>query len=553
MQLYDKNKKSLFDLNVAKAFASGGEGSVCEHPKDKSKVVKAYHKSRDLSLESALVELKALGKAFVKPEEIYYDQSGKIAGFSMSYVDMSKYVVLKKLFNNSFCQQNGYDKKVKFKVYQNLKAAVEEAHGLGIYIGDLNPYNILVNLQGEVVMLDVDSFGTKSKPHNGVLLEDIRDWLQHPKVDTSTDQYAFDVLTFWMFTMCHPFRGDYPQHKTLEERVCKKSSLLSGLPITIPNCYQPFSNPDINKQFFQVFQDGKRYLVDLTGQPQILTATAVAQPQIVDSKSLFIRVIAQGVSRIAISDNQMAVLKDTLCEWQVFSVRDHGVFSHQYSVTDADQVFVGNQNVVYQKNGKLWEKQVQIKNVVLGHGLQAYSENGSAFLLSSMMDRYETLSVEDILNGNIMSSQADIFAKSLNFGDGCVWQNIGDKKWILDFKKTGFNIIKTDFNIKNAYKRKEYVLIEHLDGAKTRYTMCKINGLKLEVGCDFTEFRYFDVKQGFIFVPEDSKINLINPVNNWQIVSEIECGVCTFESRIYHTGAGMVIHTGDTVYLVNKK
>lgn len=49
MQLYDKNKKPLFGLNVAKAFASGGEGSVCEHPQSKAKVVKAYHKSRDLS------------------------------------------------------------------------------------------------------------------------------------------------------------------------------------------------------------------------------------------------------------------------------------------------------------------------------------------------------------------------------------------------------------------------------------------------------------------------------------------------------------------------
>lgn len=551
MQLYNKANQLLFDINVAKCFASGGEGSICEHPKDKTKVVKVYHKSRNLKLEQSLLELNKLGTEFVKPEEIYYTAHGEIAGFSMKYVDMTKYVVLKKIFNNTFCIQNGFDKKIKYKIYQNLTAAIKHTHSLGIVIGDLNPYNILVNNTGEIVLLDVDSFGTKTNPHNGVLLEDIRDWDNHPNVSEKTDYFAFDVLTFWMFTFLHPFRGDYPAHKTIEERVCKKSSVLSNLPITIPKCYQPFTNHIIVDQFKQVFQDGLRFIVDLSGQPQILQISEISQPAIVQSNELFIRQLDTGIAKLSISDNFIAYLKDGL--WNILSVRDFGVYNKLYTISDAENVFVGLKNVVYQKLNYLWCESRQLKNISNTHGLNCVADNNSIFMTSNMLDKYEALSVDDILNDSILSTQSNIFVKSLQFGEGGIWQNIGDKKWLLDLTKNQFNIIKTTFNIKNIYKRRGYVLIEHLDSNKTRYTMCRINGLNLEIGCDLPEWRYFDVKQGFVFIPEDGKINLINPTNNWKIVSTIECSICAFDSRIYHTNAGMVIQSGNSIYLINKK
>lgn len=552
MQLFDRLKRPKgFQVYESKAFASGGEGWVCEHPQDKSQVIKIYHKERDLKLEQSLLELQKLPVEFIKPNEIFYTQTGSIAGFSMKYIEMSKYVILKKIFNNTFCLQNGFDKKVKFKIYQNLKKAVEQAHCAGIIIGDLNPYNILVNNQGEVVMIDVDSFGTKSKPHNGVLLEDIRDWLYHPKVDENSDKYAFDVLTFWMFTFLHPFRGDYPQHKTLEERVCKKSSVLSSLPITIPKCYQPFQNKEIIEQFFEVFQNGKRFLVDLSGQPQILQIQTVSQPDLIDSNSLYIRKVADGIVKVKISNNHLAYLKGGI--WNILSIKDFGMYNQLYTISDAENVFVGNENVVYLKNNYLFNKGNQIKNVSNTHGLNIFSDNNSIFSTSDVLNKYEVHSIDDILNDSILSHQSEIYVKSLQYGDGAFWQQIGNNKWLIDCNKNQFNLIKTKFNIKNAYKRNGYVLIEHVDNNKTRYTICKINGLNLEVGCDIPEWRYFDVKQGFIFIPEDGKINLINPVNNWKIVSTIECPISSFDSKIFHTNAGMIIQNGDSVYLVNKK
>jgi hypothetical protein len=247
----------------------------------------------------------------------------------------------------------------------------------------------------------------------------------------------------------------------------------------------------------------------------------------------------------------MAYLKNEL--WYVLSIKDFGVYNQLYTISSAQNVFVGNKNVVYQKNNYLWTESTEIKNVGNTHGLNVYSEKGSIFLTSDLLDKFETLSVDDIFNNFILSNQSDIFVKAIQYGDGAAWENIGDNKWLIDFNKNQFNIIKTPFNIKNAYKRNGYVLIEHISNNKTCYTICKINGLNLEVGCDFPEWRYFDVKQGFVFVPEDGKINLINSVNNWQIVSSIECPVSTYDSRIFHTNAGMIIQTNDSIHLINKK
>lgn len=548
MILFDKGGRSLFNLDVSKAFASGGEGSICEHPTKPTKAIKVYHKERDLSLEGSLMELNKLPTNFIKPEEIYYTKSGKILGFSMQYVDMSKYVILKKTFNNTFCLQNGYDKKVKYKIYQNLKEAVEQAHQLGIYIGDLNPYNILVNLTGEVIMLDVDSFGTKTKPHNGVLLEDIRDWAQHPQVNISTDQYAFDVLTFWMFTLTHPFRGDYPPHKSLEERVCKKSSLLSNLPIQIPKCYQPFTNPQIISQFERVFQQGQRFMVDLVGIPTM--PTPLQNVDIVDSAHLYIRLIAENVQKVQTSETLLACLVGNL--WKVISVKDTGTYNQLYTITDAQEVYPCKERVYYLKDDKIQCEGQVIKNINIQHGSTIYTENNQLAIIDQRNDKITT-TADNLLNGNLQATTNTIYAKSIQTGDSGAWQTIGENKWLLDLTSNGFNLIKTPYNIKNVYKRKEFVLIEHVENNKTRFSIGKINGLKWEQGSDLPEWRYFDVKEGYIFVPEDGKVNIINPVNQWKIVSTIECPPCKADSRIYHSKAGMLLQTNDKIYLINKK
>lgn len=546
MQLFDKNGNVLMSVDPSKSIASGGEGSILEHPKDRSKVIKIYHTVRDTKLETALIELNRLPSGFIKPEEIYYDVRGKIAGFSMRYIDMSKHWVLKHLFTNSFCIQNGIDRSFKYKIYSNLKTLVEGAHAVGVVIGDLNPYNILVSKTGDVVMIDVDSYGTTSKPHNGILLEDVRDWLQHPRIDRTTDAYAFDVLSFWMFTFLHPFRGDYPPHKNLEERVCKKSSVLSGLNITIPKCYQPFTNQAIIDQFRSVFQDGKRFFVDMTGQPVMVGA--VSSPVVVGTTDLAIRSIEKNIEEVRCTNNLLAYRKNGT--WTILNVANYGAYS-KVATVDGD-VYLGNKNFIYLQSGKMWHNGVELKNVQIPLGASIFSDNGSVFVCD-VHDNYQlTLSIDSIMSGQILMDRKPIYGKSLTFGDSVI-QNIGTDKWLLSFNGNMFNLIKSGLHLKNAYVRNGYGLFEHIRNNKVGYTLGKLNGLKIEFGSDLSDFRYFDVKGGFLFIPADGKIDMINPVNNWKIVSSIDCPVCTEQSKIFHVGAGMVVQSGDELWLVNRK
>lgn len=547
MQIFDKNGNSII-IDQNRAIASGGEGTIYEHPRDRSSVIKIYHTAKDSKLESALVELNKLPDEFIKPKTIYYDSRGKIVGFSMRYIDMGSHHLMKKLFNTTYCLKNGIDRPFKYKIYQNLRKLVEQAHSIGVTIGDLNPYNILVGSSAEVVMLDVDSYAVKGKPHNGVLLDDIRDWLQHPKIDRSTDMYAFDVLIFWMFTFMHPFRGDYPSHKTIAERVCKKSSVLSGLNIITPKCYQPFTNRSIVDQFVEVFQVGKRFIVDLAGQP--VMAEAISTPAVIDSKDLYIRLIDQSISSVVASDRILAYSKNGT--WYIINVGNYGVYSQMATITDSSAVFVGSSNFVYLKAGQLHYNGIPMTNAPVPRNALIFSDNGSIFIADPIDNYQMTLSIDHVMSNQILFSRNPIYTRSLTFGDG-VFESIGSAKWILSFKGQNFNIIRTDFNIKNFYQRSGYVIIEHVDKNSIRYTLAKLDGLKIQIGCDLPEFKYFDVKGDFIFIPQDGKIDMINPVNDWKIVSTIDCPICTRDSRVFHTAAGMIVQSGDSVYLVNKR
>jgi len=349
---------------------------------------------------------------------------------------------------------------------------------------------------------------------------------------------------FWMFTFLHPFRGDYPQHKNMEQRVIGKSSVLSKLPITIPKCYQPFSNVRIIDQFREVFQDGKRFFVDMTGQP--IMATTVSTPATLVSNDLVIQLISDGVRTISVSDRLMAYMTDSTST--VLNMSSYGSFG-RIDIVDGI-TFVGNSNYVVMKGDTFWYNGVELTNLRLPHMARWYSENGVIFIVD---DNYQiTASIDHIMSNQILIGRNPIYGKSLVFG-ASVFQHIGNDKWLLKFNGHAFSLIKSGYHAKNMYQRNGFVLVEHVDRNKTRYTLCKVNNLKIEEGCDLTEFRYFDAKDGFVFVPSDGKIGLINPTNNWKIVGTIDCPVCTSQSRIFHTQAGMVIHTDDKLYLVNKK
>ena len=531
-------------------FASGGEGSVYMHPSSKDKCVKIYHTPKKGDVADLYKDLIALdGKYFIKPERLLFSQKNHLLGFEMKYVDTSNFFILKKLTTKNFSLQNGYDKSFKFSVYKNLKAAVESAHKCGVVIGDLNPYNILVDNRGNILFVDVDSYATKNKKHSGVLLEDIRDWLFHPAIDEKTDAFAFNVLIFWMFTYLHPFRGNTSKYKDLEERVAKKASVLSNIPdLVTPAVYEPFINKDIIKQFSEVFDGGRRFLVDMVNAGVIPTDMGAPVPTNLSSKDLYIRLILEKVIGVnANEDILVATLND---EHKVFDVSNYGVYNQKDAFV-ADAVFLGNKNYMKRVGNTYYVNNTPIKNIEYNSKIRETNMNGTLFMLNTQDDFAYKVAVDNVLGSSVQADRMVVFSPSISQHDSIV-AFIGDNYWLFIPNGINHNLVKTNLNIVNAYYRGCVFCIEYLENKQTKYGLFKIFGTSIEKVKDLTDFSYFDVKNNFIFVPNNGSIDLISTING-SLAMTIDCPVSTVESKIFHTKAGMFLYEGDKIYFINRK
>lgn len=550
MRYFYQNKNHI-SLSASDKFASGGEGSIFMHPTNKGLCVKIYHTPKPSNLASLYSELMKLdGKYFIKPQNLLFTDDGSLAGFEMAYVDTSDFFILKKLLTKNFCNQHGYDRKFKFIVYKNLKAALESAHSCNIVIGDLNPYNILVNKNGDILFVDVDSYSTKDKPHSGVLLQDIRDFLLHPSINQQTDAFAFDVLVFWMFTYLHPFMGTTKMYKSMEERVAKKASVLSKIPdLILPNLYEPFSNQDIVKQFSEVFDGGRRFIVDLVNAGNIPIITPAHQPLNLSSTNLYIRMLLDGVLNIDCNDDILAVQLPNK-EYKIFNMSNYGAFNQADNFI-ADAVFLGMKNFMKRVGNEYYNQAGKIKNLEYGNDFIETNINGSIFILNKKDNFAYKVAVDNILSGTVQIDKTAIFSPSTSQHDSVV-TFIGDNNWLFLPNGINHNLIKTNLNIVNAYYRGGIYCIEYLENKQTRYGLFKVNNTTLEKVKDLTDFSYFDVKNNLIFVPQNGYIDLVSTIN-YSTQMTIDCPVSKIESKLFHTKAGMVIYEDGKVYLINKK
>lgn len=542
---------STLILNPNNKFASGGEGSIFMHPKNKNKCIKIYHKPKPHAIADAYKPLTELdSRYFVKPEKMLFNQKQELVGFEMSYIDNNKYFLLKKLTTKSFCDQNGYDRKFKFTVYKNLKAAIEDAHKKNIVIGDLNPYNIMVNDKGDIIFVDVDSYGTKTKQHSGVLLEDIRDWKLHPNVNHKTDAYAFDVLIFWMFTYLHPYRGVSKTYKTLEERVVKNASVLAKIPdLIIPPVYDPFSNQDIIKQFIEVFNNGNRFLIDLANLNVIPANITAFQPINLSSADLYIRELIDGVSWIDASDNVLCVRLSN-GSFKTFNVSNYGAYNLIESFF-AENVYVGRKNYLKKINGELHFNDQLLTNIKTPPNYKQVTINNTLFLLDEDNGYGYKIAIDNIIGNNIQVDRVEMYVPSVQLNDSIV-HFIGDSYWLFLPNGVNHNAIKTDLKIKNAYYKNGLFCIEHIDNNKVKFGLFKVNGTKIDLLYELSDFSYFDVKGDFVFIPQDGKIDLISILRK-ELVMNITCPVCKPDSKLFQTNGGMIIMDNMKVFFINKK
>jgi len=238
IKLYDSKGSSRFQVDISQEIDRGGEGSIIPHPKEKMQVLKIYHDGITPNItQQTWSYLNQLDNRFIKPLELFYNDSGTVLGFSMNLLD-SSYFRISQIFTKSQCAKLGISESVKNKISKELVSVISEAHSKDIVIGDFNPYNIFINPKGDIQILDVDSFETPVLKHSGRLLNEIRDHYYLGKVSHESDYFSLAVNIFRVFTYVHPYKGIHKTWKQLEERAIKRISVLRNDPdLVIPAFY----------------------------------------------------------------------------------------------------------------------------------------------------------------------------------------------------------------------------------------------------------------------------------------------------------------------------
>lgn len=534
---------SLSDLTKHREIAAGGEGKIFEHPSDPKKVIKIYHKARNPRFVKHLERLSLLPDKdlFVLPEDIYVDKGGNVLGFAMKYVDFNKYWLFNNIFNKGFCSSNNIDNAFKLKVLTQLASSLGILHSGKVVVGDLNQYNLFVSKRGEILFVDVDSYQTPDQAHSGVLLDDIRDWTTS-LIDANTDIYAYDVLCFWATTFCHPYKWVVPGNtEPLEMRVKSHKSILSNIKgVKIPALYVPPTG-DLLKQFEEIFNKGRRYMVNLVGT-YTPTSVVVSQPVAV-SNNLDIREIHIDVSEISVNDYYFALKLGT--HWTLYEA---GIPKITRAVFDlqCDELYPGyGGQFAYRKGDKLyaskpgWSK--DFSNPIF------YYNDGSLAIIEYDRDMQWNFNISSQLGGGIDNTNTPVFAKSI-IKRSSLLQNFGSQKYLNVPSNNRYMMISIPEGTKDGFYIKDHVALEIKRKKNVEFQ------IRHEKSSNYVDLDYLPhfavINPSTILVPEDGFIDVYSFLKP---LTRLQCPMCTRDSKLYYTKAGILLLENKILYLLNTK
>lgn len=530
------------DITGGREIAAGGEGKIHEDLSSNNKVIKVYHKPRDTSFQNHLEKLsKLLSDKFVKPIDIYTDNRTKqTLGFSMSYVNFNDYWLFNNLFNKGFCTANNFDKSFKFQILAQLAKELVKLHNDKIIIGDLNQYNLFFNKKGDILFVDVDSYQTADNQHSGVLLDDIRDWTTND-INDKTDIWAYDILAFWASTYCHPFKWVVPGNKEpLEMRVRAGKSYLSKIPgIKIPALYEPFSDTGgIHKQYIEIFS-GRRYIVSLDGAP-IFVPPVIKQSMV--SKDLSIRKLYSSVTEVH-ATNKFFSFRRGSC-WVLVEASVPKV-TREITIETCDELFPSDSQNYAIRTGNILNTAILNWGMTFIQPIFSYND-GSLIVIDYGNDMQWNFNINNQLVG-IDNTNQPVFAKSIIKRSGLI-QNFGSQKYINVPNLNRYSLINIHKESKDAIYSRGYTGME-IKGKKN--TEFRIRQEDQEHVSYFGYLPHFAViNKNTILVPEDGYIDIYY---NMQPAGRFDCTVCSRDSKLYHTLAGILLFENNTLYLLNTK
>ena len=276
-------------ITLGKELGAGGEGAVHDVRNKPDLVAKIYHPERRVDNVIKKLELmikypprtedESSGSLYVAwPSHLVYDRANKPVGFIMPKVN--KRNSLFDYYNPSQRKRNAQHVNYASlcKVARNLAKALDEMHGRGYVIGDINESNAYIVEGDNVTLIDSDSFQvrdyqttpntiyrcTVGKPEytppelQGISFKDVDRAPVH-------DRFALAVVIYQLLMEGrHPFRGIYKgagEPLQVETHISRGNFLHTKhrtVPLVPAPTAVPWSalHPDVKDLFTKCFEKG---------------------------------------------------------------------------------------------------------------------------------------------------------------------------------------------------------------------------------------------------------------------------------------------------------
>lgn len=554
--VYDNQKKRyrIGDDEIAR----GGEGKIVDI--GNNKVAKIYHPGIKVIEEGKFKSLSAIkSNAFVKPEKLLYDTNGKVVGFIMRALDKD-YFPLNAAFNLNYCKRNNLDEKWKQTVANKMIDAVKYLHNNNIQIGDLSGLNTLVNKSGDVAFIDVDSYQTPGFPHTCVMFDEIRDYYNNGEVSNNADYFSLGIVIFYLFTNLHPFKG---RHNVLgnaiRDRMLKKISVLKhAKDIIIPKCYNPLSNKNVEAQFSEIFDDGKRFLLNIDDSFKKKVIQKVTKVSTTYDQLRVTPMIENiNIDYIVASDKICCVVhNDTVT---ILDLANKNYYKQFGSIKlNGGRIYPANDAVFVLKDSRLFRVDVktmqplEMTNIILKRPI-AIQQLGTSLLVVDEDNMYN-IDLETVYGQTIKTEIKPVYGPGFTKIEGLI-QNVNGKNYIY-YKDKTVNIVEFKNRLVDHYQISNVGMYQTLgQGGKMEIGMYNINGLTIDaIQTKYDKITHFGYKKDspFIVIPEDDKLTFLRPTDFTPFAS-FDCDLVDQDTEVFITNAGIVLNTGDGVYLVNKK
>ena len=547
IKVKDSNGKEYL-IEDSKLINQGGEGKIfsigC------NKVAKLYFDKSSSISDVKLNELSVLdSNYFIKPELLLY---GDLNGYIMRELDTSTYFPLYFLYSENFAIKNDFPADYKNEISKKMINAVKNAHDNGIVIGDLNPFNILVDKYLDVKFIDVDSYQTKTYKHGDKLLEDIRDYKYGGVVNENSDFFALSVCLFNLFTGIHPYKGIHSTYRDrLKDREVNNISLLNEKEISnikIPKIYKPILNEVIKNEFYDIFQNNERRIIDFeSNKVEVLKLTTVALSDVLSINKIF----DGNILSLFSSQNYMCIVTDK--ENIIMKTPTKGVYVNMFKTTNDVNIILTDKYIYGIKNGVLKyynEKEnkfvdinsLKLMNIVL---LKQYE---NILMAVTSDNKIYTVFLDEMFMNSVKYVVFDAFSKTFIKRNG-LYQNIGSRSAF--FFNNGKNIStvlfkeKIDDIIQNGncgviqYKRNNKNIFE-------LFAIDQFNKLQLK---QIDETCKFTSNEKYIVLYNENKLSFIDKSSLSEIVSFSIDGIEAYD--LIMNKSGIIAYNSNEVLLVN--